>query len=95
MGMLLVTLMVMLIVVVGMSVGVLFGRKPLAGSCGGVGQALGEKDYVCDLCGNDEDKCKEIQADAGSGGGMGSSASAISEQDLAYDASKGSPSTQK
>lgn len=60
MGMLFVTLFVMLLVVVGMSVGVLFGRKPLRGSCGGVGAALGQKDYVCDLCGNDELKCKEI-----------------------------------
>ncbi|WP_347329615.1 (Na+)-NQR maturation NqrM [Marinimicrobium locisalis] len=60
MGMVLVSVLVMLLVVVGMSVGVLFGRQPLKGSCGGVGAALGEKDYVCDLCGNDEDKCKEI-----------------------------------
>lgn len=86
MGMILVTLAVMLIVVAGMSVGVLCGRKPLAGSCGGVGQALGEKDYVCDLCGNDENKCKEIQAEDGA------SAVPVSEQELAYEASKGSSS---
>lgn len=61
MGMLLVTLLVMLLVVGAMSVGVLFGRKPIAGSCGGVGQALGQDDYVCDLCGNDESKCEEIR----------------------------------
>lgn len=61
MGMLLVTLFVMLLVVSAMSVGVLFGRKPIAGSCGGVGQALGQDDYVCDLCGNDENKCEEIR----------------------------------
>lgn len=61
MGMLLVTLLVMLLVVGAMSVGVLFGRKPIAGSCGGVGQALGQDDYVCDLCGNDENKCEEIR----------------------------------
>ena len=45
-----------------MAVGVLFGRRPISGSCGGVGAALGEKDYVCDLCGNDESKCEELNA---------------------------------
>lgn len=67
MGMLLVTLLVMLLVVGAMSVGVLFGRKPIAGSCGGVGQALGQDDYVCDLCGNDESKCEEIRREDSSG----------------------------
>lgn len=42
-----------------MSVGVLMGRKPISGSCGGVGAALGEKDYTCDLCGGDPKKCEE------------------------------------
>lgn len=65
MAMMLVTLVVMLGVVAAMSVGVMFGRKPLAGSCGGIGQALNEKDYVCDFCGNDENKCKEINAEQG------------------------------
>jgi len=59
---LLAALAIMLIFVVLMSVGVLFGRKPLKGSCGGMGAALGEKDYVCDLCGDDESKCEEIKA---------------------------------
>lgn len=43
-----------------MAIGVLMGRKPLKGSCGGVGAALGEKDYTCDLCGGDPNKCDEI-----------------------------------
>lgn len=63
MAMLLVTLLVMLLVVAGMSIGVLLGRKPLAGSCGGVGKALGEEDYVCELCGGDEAKCESLQQD--------------------------------
>lgn len=67
MAMMLVTLVVMLGVVAAMSVGVIFGRKPLTGSCGGVGQALNEKDYVCDFCGNDENKCKDLNAEQGVG----------------------------
>lgn len=51
--------LVMLLIVAAMSVGVIFGRKPIAGSCGGVGAALADPDYVCDLCGNDPNKCKE------------------------------------
>jgi hypothetical protein len=65
MGMVLVTLLVMLLVVAGMAIGVMFGRKPLTGSCGGVGKALDEEDYVCDICGGDESKCEEQQQVAG------------------------------
>lgn len=67
MGTLLVTMIVMLLVVALMSIGVIFGRKPIAGSCGGMGNALGEKDYVCDICGGDESKCDEKQKIAGKG----------------------------
>lgn len=42
-----------------MSIGVLMGGKPISGSCGGVGAALGETDYTCDICGNDPNKCDE------------------------------------
>lgn len=42
-----------------MAIGVIMGRKPIAGSCGGIGAALGEKDYVCDICGDDPAKCEE------------------------------------
>lgn len=52
-------IIVMLLIVTAMSVGVIFGRKPIAGSCGGVGAALADPDYVCDLCGNDPNKCRE------------------------------------
>lgn len=80
MGMLLVTFFVMLLIITAMSVGVLFGRKPITGSCGGVGAALGDDDYVCDLCGNDESKCKEIN-DEPTG----------ADTDLAYNADEDSP----
>lgn len=71
---LLITLAVMLLFFLFMSVGVLFGRQPLKGSCGGVGKALGEKNYVCDVCGGDESKCEEKQSTA-----------AKTEQSLAYE----------
>ena len=47
------------LLVAGMAVGVLMGRKPIAGSCGGVGAALGEDNYTCDICGDDPNMCDE------------------------------------
>ena len=61
MGLFFITLAVLLLVVVGMSVGAIFRDKPLKGSCGGVGAALGEKDYTCEICGDDPNKCEEQQ----------------------------------
>ena len=40
------------------------GKKPIAGSCGGVAAALGEKDYTCEICGDDPNKCDEISSQA-------------------------------
>ncbi|GLR64696.1 (Na+)-NQR maturation NqrM [Marinospirillum insulare] len=39
-----------------MSVGVIMGRKPIAGSCGGM-SALG-MEVACDICGGDEAICE-------------------------------------
>lgn len=58
MGTMLATLLIVVLVVLAMSVGVLFGRRPIKGSCGGVGRALGEKDYRCEVCGGDESRCE-------------------------------------
>jgi len=77
---------VMLLVVVAMAIGVIFGRKPLKGSCGGVGQALGEKDYTCEICGDDEAKCEEINATESSGGSKTFDEKVSAA--LSYDASK-------
>ncbi len=49
----------MLIVVAGMAIGVLFGRRPIAGSCGGLG-ALGI-DAECEICGGDPARCDAPQ----------------------------------
>lgn len=47
---------VMLLVVAGMAVGVMAGRKPIAGSCGGIANLGIEKS--CGICGNDFTKCE-------------------------------------
>jgi hypothetical protein len=57
----LITLLVLLTIVAIMAVGVMMGRKPISGSCGGVGAALGEANYSCDICGGDPNKCDESQ----------------------------------
>jgi hypothetical protein len=51
------------LLITGMAVGVLLGRKPISGSCGGVGTALGEKDYSCDICGGDIKKCEDSNSE--------------------------------
>ncbi|GAB1265326.1 (Na+)-NQR maturation NqrM [Aurantivibrio infirmus] len=48
---------VLLLVVVGMSIGVIMRNKPIKGSCGGMA-ALGI-DTSCDICGGDATKCEE------------------------------------
>lgn len=62
MAILIATLVVMLFVAFALSISVLAGRKPVSGSCGGVGKALGDPNYVCELCGGDEAKCAEEKA---------------------------------
>ncbi|MGM0520994.1 MAG: (Na+)-NQR maturation NqrM [Pseudomonadota bacterium] len=47
----------MLLVMAAMAVGVIMGRKPIAGSCGGLNQ-IGMKDG-CDICGGKDEVCEE------------------------------------
>ncbi|MDO5290452.1 MAG: (Na+)-NQR maturation NqrM [Pseudomonadota bacterium] len=51
---------VMLLVVALMAIGVIAGRKPIAGSCGGIAHLGIEKE--CGICGNDFSQCKRRQA---------------------------------
>ena len=44
------------VIMAAMAVGVMAGREPIKGSCGGVG-ALGI-DQKCDLCGGDPVRCE-------------------------------------
>ncbi|ARU56663.1 MAG: (Na+)-NQR maturation NqrM [Pseudomonadales bacterium] len=69
---------VMLLIVVAMSVGVLMGRKPISGSCGGM-SALG-MDVACDICKGDKAVCEtEVEKAKANAKGL---------DDLTYDASK-------
>jgi hypothetical protein len=52
----LITFLVFLFVIVIMAVGVLRGRPPIAGSCGGLG-AMGV-DGACEICGGNPNKCE-------------------------------------
>ena len=45
------TLVLFLLVFAGMAIGVAMGRKPISGSCGGVGNS-------CDICGGNPQDCK-------------------------------------
>lgn len=55
--MFLVSMLVIGLVMAAMAVGVIMGRAPIKGSCGGMG-ALGI-DTACDLCGGDPQRCDE------------------------------------
>lgn len=57
----LLAIVVLLVLVAAMSIGVIMGRKPIKGSCGGVAAALGETDYTCPVCGDDPNKCEKEQ----------------------------------
>lgn len=57
----LLALAVLLAVVLLMSVGVMVGRKPITGSCGGI-QNLGIN-ATCEFCGGDPEKCESRQSD--------------------------------
>lgn len=55
------TLLVTFVILAGifalMSVGVIMGRKPVQGSCGGLNKVDGLSD--CEICGGDRKKCDE------------------------------------
>jgi hypothetical protein len=57
----LVSMLVFGLVMAAMAVGVIAGRAPIKGSCGGMG-ALGI-DTSCDLCGGNPQRCDEETRD--------------------------------
>lgn len=67
---------IILVLVAGMSVGVIFANRPIKGTCGGMAaMGIGQD---CDICGGDLDKCEEENAKQ----------DGDVKTDLSYDASK-------
>jgi len=52
------TIFIILVSIIAiMSVGLIFGKKPITGSCGGLANL--EPDRECEICGGDASKCVE------------------------------------
>jgi len=52
--------LIFVVAILAMSVGVIYGRAPLAGSCGGLNN-MGEAG-ACEICGGDTSKCESTDA---------------------------------
>lgn len=59
----LLAVLLVLVLFAAMAVGLLFGRPPIKGSCGGM-SALGAKGE-CAICGGDSGKCEDASRPAG------------------------------
>lgn len=55
--------LLMLTAVALMALGVMLGRKPIAGSCGGIAKLGIDKE--CSICGGDREKCQELTGNDG------------------------------
>ena len=54
----LVVFLIMLVLVAAMAIGVIFGRKPIAGTCGGLNMMLtGADGGSCQVCGGNPANC--------------------------------------
>lgn len=73
-----VALIVVLLLVAGMAIGVIMGREPIKGSCGGIA-ALGI-DTECEICGGNPHLCETEQ--------QKNASDTATADDLSYDATK-------
>lgn len=60
MGTFLLALGLVVCLMAAMAIGVIFGRKPIAGTCGGLNN-MGSKGE-CEICGGNPTKCEETSA---------------------------------
>ena len=58
MSLFLVSLVAIVLMILLMAVGVLMGKEPLKGSCGGLNRFTGDE---CPVCGGDTQKCETSQ----------------------------------
>lgn len=63
MATLLLTLLFLLVIVAAMAIGVMFGRQPIKGSCGGMSALAGQGE--CRICGGDPVKCEDASRPSG------------------------------
>ena len=57
----LLSIVILCIAITAMSIGVIFNKKPLSGSCGGLGP-----NGNCSICGGDTNKCENTELDSAS-----------------------------
>ena len=57
-----VLLLAFLLVGTGLAIGLLFGRKPIGGSCGGIASVTGEDgETKCSLCQSPSEACQDLR----------------------------------
>jgi uncharacterized protein len=79
--------LLMLIIVASMAIGVMFGRKPIAGSCGGM-KALG-MNVECEICGGNPNACDSAGSSTRDARGSSAAKRGPAEADaLSHDATR-------
>lgn len=58
-----VSLIAIVLMILLMAVGVLMGKEPLKGTCGGLNRIMGDRD--CPVCGGDTAKCETSKVESG------------------------------